>query len=149
MATEMPTADMPTVKKYQVRFVSRSLSDSGSVVTLDMTSTSGQDMGLTYISLNLTAGDTITIATTSPSILFRLSDYTGATVEEDFSGASSSIVTSAVPYTGRYILAVGAFDPSSDTTWQITVTPSSTYSLNPIQALYDGGLTCPARLDCT
>jgi hypothetical protein len=85
----------------------------------------------------------------------------GATIVFGDSSESTSLSQSAggsftVPYTGRFIFSVGGGRGNSQWTQccldSVHVTASlsgGTISVNPIQALYDVGLDCPARLDCT
>lgn len=68
--------------------------------------------------------------------------------------AASASDNIAVPYTGQYLAKATAQAGSWDTESQAggsgsaSVTSSGDISSNPIQALYDIGLDCPARLNC-
>lgn len=76
-------------------------------------------------------------------------DDTGMLVETH-TGTTTPFTFSALPYTGRYTIRLVLSNDvdGPHTTATATVTSSGTMSVNPIQALYDIGLTCPARLNC-
>ena len=135
--------------------------DGGSSLELDATI----DLGIVnqtivmWGSINLEAGDVLTVAFTtanthgSPLVRGNLYDDTGTFIEEiENNVASGNLVFSAAGYTGRYTLAVvaGRNDGAAtdSITGDFTATSSGTMSVNPIQALYDVGLPCPARLNC-
>jgi len=124
-------------------------------------------------SVNAEAGETLSSAwntawsigsTKLVSVGFAIFDDSGNLVE-DLSDSSSltapngtdsgTITSSALPYTGRYIVAVSLTLLSGipafvdDVELDAVVSSSGTLSVNPIQALYDVGVDCPARLDCT
>lgn len=111
-----------------------------------------------WISVNALAGETLT-ETYSGSVGsgnaiggMVIYDYNGELVQivVDFFG-SGSITSSSLPYTGRYIvlLAFGSDDSgSTSTSGVMTITSSSTMSVNNIQALWDSGADCPRRLNC-
>ncbi len=115
--------------------------------------------GLTSVdgtsSLNLEDGSTLTLTwsasgPTESSASFDIYDYNGVSVFSQ-SSTSSPITSSALPYSGRYIVAVSiAYQdgPSFISSASSTISSSSTVSVNQIQALYDVGLDCPAYLDC-
>lgn len=130
-----------------------SATDGGTSLTLGWTS-SGLVNVRGWGSLNLESGETLTVtwsATTSgtPSGDFSIYDYDGNLIES-LSGASP-LTSAALPYTGRYIVLgdISTTGGPAMTDATAVFTSSGTLSVNPIQALYDVGLTCPARLDCT
>lgn len=126
--------------------------DGGSSLSFSATwgsPTSG--FGDCYGGVNAEAGETISFAFTGGTLgSADIYDDAGALVESIASG-SSPITSAALPYTGRYTFRVRTFvfimDPPF-TSASITATSSGAMSVNPIQALYDVGLTCPARLNC-
>lgn len=90
---------------------------------------------------------TATVGAGTASLNANIYDDTGTLVEA--SGTVSSPWTSAaVGYTGRYTVSVAVTSSSNTTSMSAAITSSGTISVNPAQALYDIGLTCPARLDC-
>lgn len=120
-------------------------------------------------SVNLVAGDTVTIActvnatTSEPEEAFLtaevwLYDYTGTELMSDAQDANPGLTVTAtnsmtVPYTGRYIFKMGGSAAPLGVSLDSVagsggVASSGSLSVNPIQALYDVGLDCPARLDC-
>lgn len=102
-------------------------------------------------SLNAEAGETLTFTYTLlpgvAAMVVRIYDYTG-TLIETLSGASP-LVSSALPYTGRYFFQILAVATMADIALSLAVTSSGSISANMVQILYDVGLDCPARLDCT
>lgn len=104
-----------------------------------------------WCSINAVAGATLTATPTGfPNVIITVYDYAGILVDSVFgSGARTTI---SLPYTGRYILKVGAFVPppgAPSSSGSVVITSSSAISVNPIQALYgDGTLLCPNRLNC-
>ena len=99
------------------------------------------------------AGDIISVAQNGDpgDITAILYDYTG-TLVENFSGTGTSgVASSALPYTGRYIIMVNVvFPPPSApfTSLNVDVTSDGAFDVHTIQALYDSSLTCPSRLNC-
>lgn len=141
-------------------FQSFTATDGGTSLTLACdainTDPSPQTM---WGSVNGTAGATISIAysdagaATSPVYSAELYAYDGALLET-FTSISdpNPFVTSALPYSGRYIIKVSGsalLAPTIHFIPAFVITSSGTLSVNPIQALYDVGLDCAARLDCT
>lgn len=106
-----------------------------------------------WASFNGVVGDVWTFAFTrsaGPVFVYMavIHDYTG-TVVETLSSGSSPLVSSSLPYTGRYIVRmfmVGSGGTGIDST--VSVSSSGTLEVNPVQVLYDVGLDCPARLSC-
>jgi hypothetical protein len=125
-------------------------------------------------SINAEAGETISwpwtfSASGQPGtgvgggVSMSIASYAGASVEafdypitDEDTSASDTFTSAPLPYTGRYIISIGVlgtFSPDGiggDATFGVTgtLTSSGALSVNPIQALWDIGLTCPARLDC-
>lgn len=69
-------------------------------------------------------------------------------------GGGTGTINYVLPYSGRYTVVCKASGPTGllitsstlDATFEIT--SSGTMTVNPVQALYDVGVGCPARLDC-
>jgi hypothetical protein len=130
-----------------------------------------------WFSVNLVGGDTLTLSGSASasvsctgsiieeiaSINVTLYDSGGNLLEtsQNDTLSGSSISTSddfTVPYTGKFyvnvngIAGVGYGPECEEPTYSGTVygecTSDGDISANTIQALYDVGLTCPARLDC-
>jgi hypothetical protein len=149
-----------------------SLSMSGSE-----TSVIGLDPGVLNVlgCFNAVAGDDLTVAWTysstgddpapSPGILsvgVFYYDESGTqqsvldiTENPDVDSDSGSSSTGALPFTGKYYVALYAqsrriLDPweSETTAATVGITSDGDMSVNTIQALYDLSLSCPARLDC-
>jgi len=105
-------------------------------------------------SVNAEAGQTLTISWTSTDALSTtIAIYDrNADLVQSWTGqpTSGSVTSAALPYTGKYIVDVfvsgDPMQPSFDATF--TISSSGTMTVNPVQALYDVGLDCPARLDC-
>jgi len=99
------------------------------------------DTGTWWGGVNAVAGATLSLAFTGATdVFFRVYDDTG--VEIDFvSTASSPAVSIALPYTGRYTIAAFLYSATPFSTPAAVLT-------SPIQATYDVGLDCPARLNC-
>lgn len=123
--------------------------DGGTSVIISV----GGSMGVgTWVSVNLEAGKTLTVTGAATSgvvtITAEIYDYNGTLLESSGIAVSSPWTSSALPYIGRYIIfcVVQSTVAGADTT--NTLTSSGTISANPIQSLYDVGLTCPARLNC-
>lgn len=115
-------------------------------------------------SLNLVGGSTLTVtitmSTSSGTLTSATQDYylydqNGTLVDSQSGpgGYSGPIVfNSSISATARYTVAVeitltGHPAPFNLTT-QSVFTSTNTMSVNPVQALYDVGLDCPARLNC-
>jgi hypothetical protein len=139
-------------------FTSFTATDGGSSLTLAAVGDTDAQVE-TWGSVNAEVGETLSAAWTS-SVTgggtanlseFSIYDYDGVLVESVLP-FSSPATSAALPYTGRYIVKVvtgqsGATPPFAITT-SVAITSSGALTVNPIQALYDVGLTCPARLDC-
>lgn len=105
---------------------------------------------MAYISVNGTAGATLTWTWTNTpkSGMLVVYDYDGTQLYS--SVANSTITSSALPYTGRYIVRVGFnLDPSTSASGTLS-SSASLGTANQIQALYGTTplLDCPSRLDC-
>jgi hypothetical protein len=77
------------------------------------------------------------------AVLFTDTDSGGGTVSGTFNYT--------LPYTGRFIVRIvsGPTDEDSESnSVSLDVSSSGAMSALEIQALYDVGLTCPARLNC-
>lgn len=122
--------------------------DGGTSLTL---ATSGVNGVATWGSVNCEAGKTINVAgiagAGTVTISVRIYDDTG-TLIEDSGTISSPFVSAVLSYTGRYTVRVVVLSTDNGASTSATITSSGTMSVNEIQALYDIGLTCPARLDC-
>ena len=57
------------------------------------------------------------------------------------------LTTGTVP-AGRYYFQVTQATDGTNPPGSMNVSASASFTVNPIQALYDVGLTCPARIDC-
>lgn len=110
--------------------------------------------GFIYLSVNATAGSTISFlfSVSSGTALGQLVVYddTGGGIYTSSVTTSSPITSSTLPYAGRYIIKLFI----SRTTGGVPIgtvysgTVSGFDSVNLIQALYDVGLQCAARLNC-
>lgn len=131
--------------------------DGGTSLTLDVLMTAAVNTISAWGGINAVAGETLTVAITSdagvPNLGFSIYDDTGTLVEV-IAGASGPFTSSPLPYTGRYSIVFSAQDLTAFpgiiilTTANFVITSSGAISVNPIQARYDIGLTCPATLDC-
>ncbi len=126
--------------------------DGGTSLTLAVVLTAGATSEpVMWGGVNAVDGETITITATAgagtPSLSASIYDDTGGLVEA--SGVVASPWTSStLPYKGRYTIKVTTTSTLSTVALAAAITSSGTLSVNPIQALYDVGLDCPARLDC-
>lgn len=110
--------------------------------------------------INLVGGQTVSVAYTisggggHEAGSAALYDDTGTLVQLvlSFGTSSGTLSFSAVPYTGRYTIRCGAGRNDGVSTGffsaNFVITSFGTLSVNPIQAVYDVGLGCAARLDC-
>lgn len=106
----------------------------------------GSNTGSMEGSLNITAGSTITASTSGNFIQLYIYDENGSVIFNQ-NVSSSSISSDPIPNTGKYtIIVISAATPFVSS---ITVNVSGGTSTNLIQALYDIGLDCPARLNCS
>ena len=87
------------------------------------------------------------ISAGAPSIVVYIYDYTG-TLVTTVSGSTSPLTSAALPYTGRYIIRIVLSAAVQVSDGYCTITSSGAISVNNIQALYNVGLSCPARLNC-
>lgn len=130
--------------------------NGGSSLTLAQTLSPAQANAATmYGGINAVAGQTLSFAfstnATTPLYLALVLDDAGNIVEFIGPSGSSPLVSSPLPYTGRYTVAVIAGDthvPAAMTSVSVTVTSSGAMSVNPVQARYDSGLVCAGTLDC-
>jgi hypothetical protein len=124
--------------------------DGGTSLSFAATSPPSTSMDF-WGSVNAEVGETLSFAWTDfPNATVNIYDYTG-TLVETLTGSSSPLVSSALPYTGRYTVNVLIFVPPPGgplTSGSAAVTSSGAMTVNQIQALYDAGLTCPGRLNC-
>lgn len=126
--------------------------DGGTSLTLANTLTAGATTSpRMWGGINAADAATITVTGTvgagTVNVNVGIYDDTGTLVES--SGAVSSPWTSAaLPYKGRYTIGVSVTSSSSTTSMSAAITSSGTITVNPVQAVYDVGLTCPARDDC-
>lgn len=126
--------------------------DGGSTLDLNLTLlVPAGAPGRVWGSVNAVQGQTVTITnsvgTGTPSVNVQIYDYNGVEVEN--SGATASPwVSSSLPYTGRYIIKVAPTSSAASSTHNVSISSSGTMTVNRIQALYNTGLDCPARLDC-
>jgi hypothetical protein len=74
-------------------------------------------------------------------------DYTG-TLVETHTGTTTPFTSAALPYTGRYIVRIVLSNDTGGSPATATIASSGALSVNPIQALYDVSLSCPARDNC-
>jgi hypothetical protein len=109
--------------------------------------------GYMWGGLNAVAGETLTLSGTGCTDgTMDIYDDAGVLVET-LSGALN-LVSSALPYTGRYTVRVSVSQspPPTSSDWPYTftasVTSSGTMSVNEIAAAWDSGLTCPSYLNC-
>lgn len=102
--------------------------------------------GLIWGSVNAESGKTLIISSSGfPDADVNIYNDAGVLVE-NLSGATP-LASSSLPYTGRYTVSI-SLTGAPVTSSIATITSSGTMTVNPIQALYDVGLTCPARLNC-
>ncbi len=103
------------------------------------------DAGVFYGSINAEAGDTLSFSFSGSPTDSELCIYDNAA---EFIECISSGSSSPLPYTGKYIVSLNAIWETQVQSMSAQVTSSGTMSVNEVQALYDVGLTCPARLEC-
>jgi hypothetical protein len=103
-------------------------------------------------SVNIASGETITSTVTvgagTAGQTVDIYDYAGNLVDSSGGPTTSPWTSSAVPFPGRYTVTVSMSSGSNTTSMSAAISSSGTMSINPPQALYDVGLTCPARDDC-
>jgi hypothetical protein len=133
----------------------------GTTLNLAGVLTGDAPSALIYGSFNADGGDTITLAysvdtddSVSSVVTVSVFDSDGAGVFSDTdsgAGTVSDSFTFSAPHTGRFIALIQGAGNTGDATYvdeSLAVSSSGTMSTNTIQALYDVGLTCPARLEC-
>lgn len=144
----------------------RSASDLGTSIELSGSDASHAIDAMTlYASINAEAGETLSFAWdvsasgsfgadgTITCSIFDDSDASVEVLSDTMAdvGGTGTLTSAALPYTGRYTVEINftpGFDDVSTASADITITSSGAISANPAQALYDVGLTCPARLNC-
>jgi len=152
--------------------------NGGSSLTFNAAAQDDEDTEVYLIaltgSINAEAGQTLSMAwsyaasasdplnTQGASIAFYVTDDAGSLVDfihydlpEPTPSDSGTLTSIALPYTGRYTVSAHAGStyvalPGETVDYSLlaTITSSGTLTVNPIQALYDAGLDCPARLNC-
>jgi hypothetical protein len=144
--------------------------DGGTSLTLDQAFASAPGLGaLMWGGVNLEAGETVTASYTSNGITLgppfdpdyatglemKIYDDAGTLVwsGNTYDGSTPSpLVSSAVPYTGRYTISVQlaclTVFGACFTTCSAVITSSGTMSVNQIAARYDLGLDCSGLLNC-
>ncbi len=121
--------------------------------------------------VNAEKGETISIAysitasgyfaVSSDIVAINVYDQDGVLFNQQFAlfdastgGTSGTFVTPSLPAAGKYTVlcsrshlsgATGAGTVQDD----FTITSSGALTVNPLQALFDRGVACPARLDCS
>jgi hypothetical protein len=120
--------------------------------TADVDAGGANGTGFVYASVMAEAGESITLAWTGsvdsplPPELLVL-DTSFSSVGSDT--GTSPLVVSSLPYAGRYIVRMLIGNNIDSIHVAATLTSSGTMLVLPIQALYDAGLDCPSRLDCS
>jgi hypothetical protein len=118
------------------------------LVLADMFSFSSVRTGGFYVSVNAIAGETLSFSVsggTSMSIGIRSYDCE----QVDIVLFAPSFTSVPLPYTGKYYIYCTAYAEGGAPNISISITSSGAFSVNPIQALYESGLSCPSRLDCS
>jgi hypothetical protein len=94
---------------------------------------------------------------TEAQIILEFFEEDGTVIDSAFdSGTTTASISGSftAPYSGKFYFSLGfsveavSVDPGESLTLAGTFSQSGGTAVNPIQALYDVGLTCPARLDC-
>ena len=131
--------------------------NGGTSLTLDGNVTGGVGVGAGFSmfgSISVANGASIAIAwTMSSAAASRLANYTiydqsGSVVQTDSSVVDSGTFHPAALPAGSYLILVQVANSGPPNGIAGTFTISGILKPNPIQALYDVGLSCPARLDC-
>jgi hypothetical protein len=151
-------------------FVTFDATDGGSTLELDFTSDAVSSGGLYGSgqsirgSINGVGGDTlsslITLSVSAGAVLpssgdWYVFDQNGDFLFSDsFSGYVSPVTFNYVlPHTGRFsvllILSISGLVAPFVFHGNMLTSSSGTMTVNEIQALFDSGLDCPSRLDCT
>jgi hypothetical protein len=120
--------------------------DGGTSLTLAGSQGGGIGGLICWGSISLLAAGTITL-TYSNSLggFTNVYDGDGNFITQFFGGTPQT--TGTLP-PGKYILNTQQFTDASNPPGGVVITASVSMSVNPIQALYDVGLDCPARLNC-
>jgi hypothetical protein len=147
---------------------SLSATDGGTSLDLAASSTNSASHALNpnfqlYGCINLKEGDILSCdytlsvddfsgAMSAACVLFEPSTWTSVAGTFD-TGSSSGTLTFTVPYTGKFYVLVSAGGNAGSgvekfVTGSFHITSSGDFSVNPVQALYNVGVVCPARLDC-
>jgi len=122
--------------------------DGGTSLTLAGSANGGTDGLNCWGCVNCEGGETITV-TWSSSLGGFVAIYDEAGVFVDGTLGGSSVFTSiALPYTGRYVVNTIQATDMGNPPGSAVITSSGTLSVNQVQALYDVGVDCPARLNC-
>lgn len=101
-------------------------------------------------SINALVGAIITATTDGNFIQIIVYDDNGDLVSTSSANPGTTTSSSALPYTGRYTVAViSARAPGGSSSITVSVTSSSSMTTNVVQAVYDhAAFDCPGRLDC-
>lgn len=137
-------------------YVTFTATDGGSSLSLDGVTGLSQPRFEAWGSVNVIGGETISVAfsvaasigVTSASAFIY--DQGGNLVETLTGG--SPLVSGAIPFSGRYTIKVVASSNNPLASLSVAdfdITSSGDITVNTVQALYDIGLVCPARLDCS
>ncbi len=127
-----------------------SATDHGTSIDFNAPSSPG---GLSdcWCSVNALASETINISYSGGTNLSGgIYDDTG-TLIEPISDSGGAFVSSSLTANGRYTVNFNVFTPFPGTVTfplDASVSSSGTMSSNPIQAMYDVGLSCSGRLNC-
>jgi hypothetical protein len=120
--------------------------------TADIDAGGFNSTGFVYASVMAEDGESITLAWTGgvdsplpPELLVIDTTFTAV----GSATGTSPLVVSSLPYTGRYIVRMLIGNNVDSIHVSATLTSSGTMLVLPIQALYDVGLDCPSRLDCS
>lgn len=131
--------------------------DGGATLTLTQTFfPPSSSFPTAYGGVNAVGGQTLSVAFSAsggtPAANIGIYDDDGNLVEGAGPVTSSPWTSSPLPYTGRYTVQVFMTDTSSPpptwTTASVVISSSGAMSVNPVQARYNAGLTCPGLLDC-
>jgi hypothetical protein len=129
---------------------------SGVDVEADFSGAEGDaNAGGAIFSVNAEVGENVTLSWTGSTDgdpltgIVEVDDYAGNTVFSDMS-TTSPITVGPFTFPGRYkITGVVVTSGASNFSIDASVSVSGAVTKNPAQALYDIGLSCPARLECT
>jgi hypothetical protein len=122
--------------------------DGSSLVLADSFSFSSVRTGNFYVSVNLAAGETLSFNVAGGATMdIGIRSYDCDQI--DIGSSVSSFTSVPLPYTGKYYIYCVAYAPGGSPNISISITSSGAFTVNPIQALYNVGLSCPGRLDCS